>query len=115
MRAFWAGESRRRRNRQRSSAHAIASRTVTLAEGRGICFDYAALMSAMLRVQQIPTRLITGYVDEGYHAWVEVYVQNEGWINPEILFESRQWTRMDPTYASVGMNYKGQYQDKYRY
>ena len=87
----------------------------TLAEGRGICFDYAALMSAMLRVQQIPTRLITGYVDEGYHAWVEVYVQNEGWINPEILFESRQWTRMDPTYASVGMNYKGQYQDKYRY
>ena len=87
----------------------------TLAEGKGICFDYAALMSAMLRVQQIPTRLITGYVDEGYHAWVEVYVRSAGWINPEIYFEKETWTRMDPTYASTQMKYKGEYHDKYRY
>ena len=32
----------------------------TLASGKGICFDYASLMTAMLRSQQIPTRLEVG-------------------------------------------------------
>ena len=32
----------------------------TLATGKGICFDYAALMTAMLRTQHIPTRLEVG-------------------------------------------------------
>ena len=37
----------------------------TLAAGKGICFDYAALAAAMLRSQGIPTKLITGYVSQG--------------------------------------------------
>ena len=32
----------------------------TLESKKGICFDYAALLAAMLRSQQIPTRLVTG-------------------------------------------------------
>lgn len=87
----------------------------TLDSKKGICFDYAAVMSAMLRVQHIPTRLLTGYVDEGYHSWVETYVESEGWINPEIYFESETWKRMDPTYAASDVSYSGEYQDKYRY
>ena len=34
---------------------------VVLAQKKGICFDYAALMTAMLRSQDIPTKLVVGY------------------------------------------------------
>jgi transglutaminase-like putative cysteine protease len=78
---------------------------------KGICFDYASLMTAMLRVQHIPTRVVTGYVEAGYHAWVEVFIKDEGWINPSIYFESDIWKRVDPTFDSMG-SYDGDYQDQ---
>jgi len=78
---------------------------------KGICFDYASLMTAMLRVQHIPTRVVTGYVEQGYHAWVEVYIQDTGWINPSVYFESDVWGRVDPTFDSMG-SYKGDYQNQ---
>ena len=37
---------------------------------KGICFDYAAMMSAMLRSQRIPSRLEIGYAGDAYHAWI---------------------------------------------
>ena len=78
---------------------------------KGICFDYASLMSAMLRVQHIPTRVVTGYVEQGYHAWVEVYIKDTGWINPSVYFESELWGRVDPTFDSMG-SYDGDYQNQ---
>ena len=42
----------------------------TLTSGTGICFDYAALMAAMLRSQNIPTKLEVGYSGDAYHAWI---------------------------------------------
>lgn len=78
---------------------------------KGICFDYASLMTAMLRVQHIPTRVVTGYVEQGYHAWVEVYIQDTGWINPSVYFESSIWGRVDPTFDSMG-SYNGSYQNQ---
>jgi len=86
----------------------------TLELKKGICFDYAALMAAMLRVQQIPTRVITGYVSVGYHAWVEVYIKDIGWINPSIYFAKEKWERMDPTFDAQGL-YFGTYQNKLTY
>ena len=86
----------------------------TLELKTGICFDYAALMSCMLRVQHIPCKVVTGYVEQGYHAWVEVYIDNVGWINPETYFEKKTWTLVDPTYDSMG-GYDGDYSVKYRY
>ncbi|MDE6168718.1 MAG: transglutaminase domain-containing protein, partial [Acetatifactor sp.] len=41
-----------------------------LAAGKGICFDYAALMVSMLRSQDIPAKLVVGYTGSVYHAWV---------------------------------------------
>lgn len=87
----------------------------TLETKTGICFDYAALMTCMLRVQQIPTKLVTGYVEEGYHAWVEVYINDVGWIDPDTYFGSNEWQRLDPTFNSSGQNYSGSYEDKYKY
>ena len=79
----------------------------TLISRRGICFDYAALMTAMLRAQKIPARLEIGYVTGGiYHAWISVYIEDMGgWINM-IRFETGSWTIMDPTLSAGGKDGK---------
>jgi len=71
-----------------------------LASGKGICFDYAALMTGMLRSQGVPCKLIVGYAGSAYHAWISVWTAAEGWIDGIIFFDGSQWHRMDPTFAS---------------
>jgi len=73
-----------------------------LRRGRGICFDYAAVMAAMLRSQNIPTKLVVGYTGDVLHAWVDVYSRETGWINSVIYFDGKSWKLMDPTFASSG-------------
>ena len=72
-----------------------------LSSGKGICFDYAALMTAMLRSQKIPTKLVVGYAGSAYHAWISVYVSGQGWIDGVIYFDGKSWEVMDPTFAST--------------
>ncbi|MDR1815339.1 MAG: transglutaminase-like domain-containing protein [Clostridiales Family XIII bacterium] len=74
----------------------------TLATKKGICFDYASLMTAMLRSQRIPCKLVVGYAGEAYHAWISVYVDGIGWVDNMIQFHGDQWTLMDPTFAASG-------------
>lgn len=71
-----------------------------LESGTGICLDYAAVMAAMLRSQQIPTRLEVGYAKDAYHAWVSVYTQENGWLNGIIQFDGKEWTLVDPTFGA---------------
>lgn len=71
-----------------------------LAEKTGICFDYGALMAAMLRSQQIPCKLVVGFAGETYHAWISVWTQEHGWVDGVIFFDGQVWKRMDPTFAS---------------
>ena len=78
-----------------------------LAEQKGICFDYAALMTAMLRSQGIPCKLVIGYAGSAYHAWVNVYIQGQGWISQAIYFDGNDWKLMDPTFASTSNNSYG--------
>ena len=73
---------------------------VVLESGKGLCFDYAATMTVMLRAQRIPTQLVIGYVDDQYHAWINVYTEETGWIYGAIQFDGKKWTTMDPTLAS---------------
>ena len=73
-----------------------------LARGKGICFDYAALMTAMLRSLGIPTRLVIGYAGDQFHAWIDVFSETDGWINNIIHFNGRAWNLMDPTFAATG-------------
>jgi len=90
---------------------------------KGICFDYAALMTAMLRSQEVPCKLVVGYAGDIYHAWISVWTEEDGWIDGAIFFDGHQWKRMDPTFASSGeedpeiMDFilNGEYRAKYLY
>lgn len=35
-----------------------------------------------------------------YHAWINVYSEEEGWIDAAIYFDGQEWKLMDPTFAS---------------
>lgn len=72
----------------------------TLESGKGICFDYASLMAAMLRSQGIPTKLVIGYSGDAYHAWINVYLKEIGWIDRVIEFDGKNWSLVDPTLAA---------------
>lgn len=72
----------------------------TLKTGTGICFDYAALTTAMLRSQDIPCKLEIGFSGEIKHAWIDVYIRNKGWVTKAISFEGDTWKLMDPTFDS---------------
>ena len=72
-----------------------------LEKKKGICFDYAAVMTSMLRSQGIPTKLVVGYAGQAYHAWINVYSEETGWINNAIYFDGKEWKLMDPTFAST--------------
>lgn len=95
-----------------------------LANKKGICYDYSALMTAMLRSRNIPTKMVWGYAGEAYHAWINVYLDEVGWVDNAIYFDGKDWKLMDPTFASSGKNseaikkYIGDgahYQQKYTY
>ena len=70
-----------------------------LSRKKGICFDYTAVMTAMLRSQGIPTKLVIGYLGKEYHAWVKVHSTETGWVNV-VFFDGKNWKLMDPTYAA---------------
>ncbi|GFI62502.1 hypothetical protein IMSAG049_01686 [Clostridiales bacterium] len=95
-----------------------------LASKKGICFDYASLMTGMLRSQGVPCKLVVGYAGTAYHAWISVWTKETGWIDGVIYFNGTTWQRMDPTFASSGgeseaiMQYIGDgsnYTQKYLY
>jgi transglutaminase-like putative cysteine protease len=87
----------------------IPNPDATLSSGSGVCCDYAARMCAMLRTQQIPARMEYGIVTGGtFHAWVSVYLPDQGWVNNAIQFDGSGWTRLDPTFAAgAGAQYAG--------
>ena len=95
-----------------------------LTEKKGICFDYAALMTGMLRSQGVPCKMIFGYAGSVYHAWINVWTEDTGWIDGAIYFDGGSWQYLDPTFASSAdqspeiMEYIGNsenYTEKYMY
>nr|MCR4727063.1 transglutaminase-like domain-containing protein [Lachnospiraceae bacterium] len=71
-----------------------------LLSGTGICLDYSAVMTSMLRSQRIPTRLEVGYAGEVYHAWISIYITDVGWLNGIIQFNGKEWELVDPTFGA---------------
>ncbi len=72
-----------------------------LSTRKGICIDYACLMSAMLRSQNIPTHVEIGYAGTEYHAWISCYIDEKGWVNGIVQFDGTSWQLMDPTFGST--------------
>ena len=48
-----------------------------MAHHMGTCQDLSAVMTAMLRSQGIPAKLVIGYADNNYHAWSVANVDGE--------------------------------------
>lgn len=72
-----------------------------LSTRKGICIDYACLMSSMLRSQNIPTHMEIGYAGTEYHAWISCYIDEKGWVNGIVQFDGTSWQLMDPTFGST--------------
>lgn len=62
----------------------------------GICIDFAALMTALLRSQSIPAKLEVGNVEEDYHVWVSVYFRDACEVD-KLHFDAKKWGLLDPT------------------
>lgn len=79
----------------------------TMSSRKGICYDYASLMCAMLRSQGIATRMVHGSTPQGYHAWNEVYMDGQGWVVVAGFswneLGGASWVRFDTTFAAGGM------------
>ena len=46
----------------------------------GVCQDLSAIMCCMLRTQGVPARLVIGYADDYYHAWVEMKLDGKDYF-----------------------------------
>lgn len=87
--------------RNKKVTNYLASPAKIINEKKGICYDYAVGIAAMLRSQNIPTQVVFGNVKGvGYHAWINIYTPETGWVYGAIYFDGSGWRRMDPTFAA---------------
>ena len=74
----------------------ISNSSKVLESKRGTCDEFSNFAAALLRANSIPTRVIVGLVFNGSkwgeHAWIEVFVPEEGWI------------AVDPTFNEMNIN-----------
>ncbi len=62
---------------------------------QGICYDFATVFAIMLRSQNIPCKVVTGYVNGLYHAWNEVYVEDT-WKVVDITYDIIAFAKRQP-------------------
>ncbi len=76
--------------------------------GSGVCQDFAHVMLAVCRAQKIAARYVSGYLYSPHngesehaasHAWVDVFVPNEGWLSLDPTHDGLQ----TPYYVRVAV------------
>jgi transglutaminase-like putative cysteine protease len=91
---------------ERGTTNVHTTAAEALADGRGVCQDFAHVMIAACRVRGIPARYVSGYLydtrangGEGEsHAWVDVHV-GDTWISLDPTHDTAQTER----YVRVGV------------
>lgn len=64
--------------------------------GKGVCYDVAGLLAAMLRSRGVPCKLVYGDMDGIYHAWCMVLPDRDGTAGGMEL-KAGEWSLLDPT------------------
>ena len=77
-----------------------------LAKKKGICWECASLTAAMLRSQGVPAKIVVGWVGAAYHAWNEVYLTTDGFLEPGCYLRKGAWALLDLTTADVSGSFK---------
>jgi len=66
-----------------NSTHVHTHMRETIAQGRGVCQDFAHVLIGLCRSLQIPALYVSGYLAtqaaSATHAWTEVFVPGVGW------------------------------------
>jgi len=75
-----------------------------LALGRGVCQDFSHIMLSACRINKLPARYVSGYLyNNGHtaasHAWVDVFIENLGWISLDPTHNRQQTAQ----YVRVGV------------
>ncbi len=91
----------------RTGVHTTAGEA--LAQGRGVCQDYAHVMLALCRLLGIPARYVSGHLvgEGGTHAWVEVLLPAPGETVEILAWDPTHDRPADLRYltVSVGRDY----------
>ncbi len=96
------------------STHVHTTALEALADGRGVCQDFAHVMIGACRARGVPARYVSGYLydpatngDAGAsHAWVDVYDDARGWVSIDPTHDTQQTEHyvrvaVDRDYADV--------------
>jgi transglutaminase-like putative cysteine protease len=78
-----------------------------LAEGRGVCQDFAHVFLGVCRAHGLPARYVSGYLHDpggngdeaASHAWVDVLDEQRGWVSLDPTHDTEQTAR----YIRVGV------------
>lgn len=91
---------------ERGTTNVHTTAVEALAEGRGVCQDFAHVMIGACRAAGLPARYVSGYLydpehgDRGEsHAWVDVHLGDAGWLSLDPTHDTEQ----DERYVRVGV------------
>jgi transglutaminase-like putative cysteine protease len=89
------------------STHVHTTADEALADGRGVCQDFAHVLLGICRLHGIPCRYVSGYLLDpqsdgdasASHGWVDVHVTGRGWVSLDPTHDREQ----DDHYVRVGV------------